>query len=92
MTSSLIGRIYRLTFYIDVWNVGITHDRIEEIIDNGYIDNIQWFKQKKSKHYTADPFAYPNNGKYHVLVEDFDYKSGGKISELILPDGLRSIT
>jgi hypothetical protein len=89
MASSLIERIYRLTFYIDVWNVGITQDRIDKIIDSGYIDNIKWIKQKNSKHYTADPFAYINNGKYHVLVEDFDYKSGGKISELILPDGLQ---
>lgn len=89
MASSLIERIYRLTFYIDVWNVGITQDRIDKIIDSGYIDNIKWIKQKNSKHYTADPFAYVNNGKYHVLVEDFDYKSGGKISELILPDGLQ---
>ncbi|HEY7711895.1 MAG TPA: hypothetical protein VIG57_17905 [Candidatus Entotheonella sp.] len=89
LSLSLIERIYRLTLYIDVWNVGITHDRIEKIVHNGYIDDIEWIKQNKSKHYTADPFAYIDNGKCHILVEDFDYKHGGKISELILPDALQ---
>jgi hypothetical protein len=90
VSCALLKRLWRLTFYIDVWNVGITENRLEEIVDNGYVEHIQWAKQDQPKHYTADPFAYRKNGKYHALVEDFDYASGGKICEVVFPDALEA--
>ena len=90
LSCAVMKRIWHLTFYIDVWNVGITTDRIERIIDAERVEHIQWAKQEHPKHYTADPFAYRKNGHYHVLVEDFDYASGGKISEIVFPEALET--
>ncbi len=92
MLVSLIKRVWRLGLYIDIWNVGITENCIEQILDNRYIDNIKWIKQHKANHFVADPFSYVWNGKYHILAEDFDYASSGRLVEFVLPDSFEQLS
>lgn len=89
MILAVIKRLYRLLLYIDIWNVGITKNSISDIMHHGYVDDIEWAVPHLPNHFIADPFAYAYDEKYHILVEDYDYQTGGKISELILPDPLQ---
>ena len=78
---------YREFFRAEFWNVGIIERSIEDIaLSNTRIKNedILWIPKTGKGHYLADPYGFVDEGKIHILLEDFDYFNGqATIAEVI---------
>jgi hypothetical protein len=67
---------YRELLSAEIWNVGIIPKPIHEIaLGGGKLVNeeITWFPVKSGSDYLADPAGFIQEGRLHVLAEDFSY-------------------
>lgn len=72
----------------DRWHVGIVHRRIESLLEQPLIDDVQWFPRPEgAERYVADPFGCTAGDTTVVLVEDFDHRDRhGRIGSYLLHD------
>ncbi|MEI7499923.1 MAG: hypothetical protein WCK84_05685 [Bacteroidota bacterium] len=83
----------RIRFYYkelvaaEVWNVGLIQKPIHEVALGPEIlkkSDITWLRQFARTKYLADPSGFIENGKLHILVEDYSYRrQKANISEII---------
>jgi hypothetical protein len=86
------AKLWELLFHVEIWNVGFADKSIEQLLVDPALQaaGVTWCKPHKPGHFIADPFAYRDQGKTHVLVEDYDQVKG-KISSLLPPNGDRRV-
>jgi hypothetical protein len=83
----------RIKFYYkelaaaEVWNVGLINKPIHEVAlgtDKLKKSDITWLRQFANTKYLADPFGFMENGKLHIMAEDYNYRwQKANISEII---------
>jgi len=83
----------RINFYYkeflaaEVWNVGLIRKPIHEVAlgpDKLKKSDITWLRQFARTKYLADPSGFIENGKLHIMVEDYSYRrEKANISEII---------
>ncbi len=83
----------RVNFYYkeflaaEVWNVGLIRKPIHEVAlgpDKLKKSDITWLRQFARTKYLADPSGFLENGKLHIMVEDYSYRrEKANISEII---------
>ncbi|MDO9254427.1 MAG: hypothetical protein Q7U54_02855 [Bacteroidales bacterium] len=69
---------YRDLFLSEKWNVGIISLPAEELVKQGNhtIPEPVWLSINKRKSvFHADPFGFVEGGSYHIICEEYDYKS-----------------
>lgn len=60
----------------DIWQVGIVHRPIDEVMTRGLSDApVTWLPEQGAFRFNADPFGLWYNGQFTVLVEAYDYRS-----------------
>ncbi len=65
-------------FLTEKWNVGIIPVSAELLVQPGYseLPEPTWFEIKDQKSvYHADPFGFSMDDQYHILCEEYDYKT-----------------
>ncbi len=83
----------RIKFYYkelvaaEVWNVGLIKKPIHEVaLGDGQLkkSDITWLRQFANTKYLADPSGFLENGKLHIMAEDYNYRwQKANISEII---------
>jgi hypothetical protein len=83
----------RVNFYYkeflaaEVWNVGLIRKPIHEVAlgpEKLKKSDITWLRQFARTKYLADPSGFMENGKLHIMVEDYSYRrEKANISEII---------
>ncbi len=83
----------RIKFYYkefvaaEVWNVGLIKKPIHEVAlgpEKLKKSDITWLRQFARTKYLADPSGFMENGKLHIMVEDYSYRrQKANISEII---------
>jgi hypothetical protein len=58
------------------WNVGVVDHPIHSFLDRAASPGVSWLPEPPRDRYFADPFGLVNNGRYDVLVEEFDQRRG----------------
>lgn len=78
-----LDKLWELLFHVEIWNVGFSAESVGQILRDARVDanGVTWCKPHKPGHFIADPFAYVEDGRARVLVEDYD-QIKGKISRL----------
>lgn len=73
-----VDKLWELWFHVEIWNVGFSSKRVEDILRDARVDaaGVTWCKPHKPGHFIADPFAYMHQGTARVLVEDYDQVKG----------------
>ena len=78
---------YRELVAAEVWNVGLIKKPITEVAlgpDKLKKTDITWLRQFARTKYLADPSGFMENGKLHIMVEDYSYqRQKANISEII---------
>ena len=85
--THLVRKAWELLFHFEVWNVGFSSDRVEEIVRRGQIDQsgITWCRRHRPGSFIADPFGYGRDGEEQILVEEYDEGGKGRICRLERP-------
>jgi hypothetical protein len=80
-------KAWELLFHLEVWNVGFSRDRLEEIVRRGQIDHsgVTWCRPHRPGSFIADPFAHGRDGQEQILVEEYDEGDRGRICRLRRP-------
>ncbi|NHN89578.1 glucosamine inositolphosphorylceramide transferase family protein [Acetobacter conturbans] len=74
-------------FKTDIWRTGIVNASMSQIRDTGSLEpfSIRWLPNPTSFCFMADPFGLWRDGRLHVFVETYDYRTRkGVIDVLIL--------
>lgn len=75
----------------DLWRPAIIRAPIAELIERGTMDGlpIRWLPTGRPFTFTADPFGLWRDGKLHIFVEAYDYRTRiGRIDVLIFDKDL----
>lgn len=85
----MVAKLWELLFHVETWNVGFTSRTVDQIVRAGRVDpeTVVWCKAHARGRFVADPFAYVENGREHVLVEDLDDRGRGRIATVVPPHG-----
>ena len=78
---------YKELIAAEVWNVGLIKKTINEVAlgpEKLKKSDITWLRQFARTKYLADPSGFMENGKLHIMVEDYSYhRQKANISEII---------
>jgi hypothetical protein len=90
--SHLARKLAELLLHVEVWNVGVTRDSPERILERGRIDadSVTWCVPRGPDHFMADPFAF-EDGCERILFEEFGASAKGRICSIPLSDLNRPI-
>jgi hypothetical protein len=83
--SHLARKLAELLLHVEVWNVGVTRDSPERILERGRIDadGVTWCVPRGRDHFIADPFAFEDRGE-RILFEEFGASAKGRICSIPL--------
>jgi hypothetical protein len=62
-----------LTLMTEMWNVGVVRAPLSSFLDPKYRPDIQWLPAPGPGRFYADPFPVAHDGRFEVLLEEFDY-------------------
>ncbi len=62
-----------LTLMTEMWNVGVVNTPASSFLDPDYIPDIKWLPAPGRGRFYADPFVIAHDGRFEVLLEEFDY-------------------
>lgn len=76
-------------FRTDIWRTGVVRAPIAAIRDVGSLApfSIRWLPNPGSFRFLADPFGLWRDGKLHVFVEHYDYRTRKGIINLLILNG-----
>ena len=78
--SQKLTEIWRLLFYVSHWNIGIAHSPIHKFLEKDAFPEIKWYPHLTKNKFIADPFAFKDKNKLHILYEAFPFgKMKGRI-------------
>jgi hypothetical protein len=63
----------RLTLVTEMWNVGVVHAPIASFLQPAYEPRITWVPPPRGNRFYADPFIVARDGRFELLMEEFDY-------------------
>lgn len=74
----------RLTLLTEMWNVGLVQAPISSFLQPGYEPQIAWIAPPPGHRFYADPFVVARNGRFELLLEEFDYaRNQGYIASVL---------
>lgn len=68
------------------WNVGVVDHPIHSFLELVRHPHVSWLPEPPRDRYLADPFGLVSNGRYYVLLEDFDQRRGS--GQIVALEGL----
>lgn len=73
----------------DIWRVGIVRRPIGTIAAAGTVDpgTVNWLGEEPSFRFIADPFGLWRDGRLHLFVEAYDYRTRHGVIDAIALDG-----
>ncbi len=78
-------KIWRRLFFIETWNVALIEAPVDAVVRAGRAEPATWLPPPPALRFVADPFVLIEDGRRHLLFEEFGYGSGkGWISRVDL--------
>jgi hypothetical protein len=82
------GELFRRLFVLEIWNVGVVQISEAELLGCRHFGATVWLPNLPRGQFWADPFTLMVDGKVHVLLEVYDWRTGhGWIGSVTLPKG-----
>lgn len=78
---------------MDIWRTGIVRQPMADVIARGRLEGpVAWLQESDGYRFLADPFGVERDGRHHVFVEAYDYRTRiGGIDVFSFDDELASI-
>lgn len=75
---------FYLTFMTEMWNVGVVQAPVSSFLDPKYVPDIKWLPAPGAGRFYADAFVVAHDGRFEVLLEEFDYaRNQGYIASVL---------
>lgn len=68
--------LLRALLTTEQWTIGIVDAPLREIVRTQRLPPVRWLPPLGDLRYLADPFAWEEDGKWHLLAEEMDYRRG----------------
>jgi len=84
------GKLAHGLLTTEFWSLGVVDAPVAEIVRAGRLPPVRWLPRPGPWRFLADPFAWCEDGVWHVVAEEMDYRRGrGRIVATTLDsDGL----
>jgi len=78
----------------DIWRIGLVHAPVARVVEDGFAGDlpISWLPGGRPFSFDADPFGLWRDGRLHLFVEHYDYRTRhGVIDRIELDEALRPV-